>query len=169
MVVAGLDPAYPGFSMDNTDARLDVTDAEFVDIIHTNSALLFSGGLSFPTPIGHADFWPNGGSDQPVKLFELIAKTKLLFLFSQLVILLTCGIFYTCKGMFGINYLQPLQSCDIFYGIDQCHKAIYVYQMCNPRRLDRWFVWTEGEHRNGIFRFYIVSPFFLTMRDSYQS
>nr|CAH0104974.1 unnamed protein product [Daphnia galeata] len=72
--ITGLDPAYPGFSMDNTDARLDVTDAEFVDIIHTNSALLFSGGLSFPTPIGHADFWPNGGSDQPGCLESIICS-----------------------------------------------------------------------------------------------
>jgi len=70
-VTAGLDPAYPGFSIANTDARLDVTDAQFVDIIHTNSALLFSGGLSFPTSIGHVDFWPNGGSTQPVNKFEL--------------------------------------------------------------------------------------------------
>ncbi|KAI9557471.1 hypothetical protein GHT06_017299 [Daphnia sinensis] len=63
--ITGLDPAYPGFSIDNTDARLDVTDALFVDIIHTNSASLLDGGLSFPTSIGHVDFWPNGGIVQP--------------------------------------------------------------------------------------------------------
>ncbi|XP_059351094.1 lipase member I-like [Daphnia carinata] len=63
--ITGLDPAYPGFSISNTDARLDVTDALFVDIIHSNSANLFEGGLSFPTSIGHVDFWPNGGIVQP--------------------------------------------------------------------------------------------------------
>lgn len=63
--ITGLDPAYPGFSMDNTNARLDVTDALFVDVIHTNSANLLDGGLSFPTSIGHVDFWPNGGIVQP--------------------------------------------------------------------------------------------------------
>lgn len=68
--MAGLDPAYPGFSISNTDSRLDVTDALFVDIIHTNSDVLFNGGLSFPTSIGHADFWPNGGSTQPVQQFK---------------------------------------------------------------------------------------------------
>lgn len=67
---AGLDPAYPGFSIDNTDGRLDVTDAQFVDIIHTNSDSLLNGGLSFTTSIGHVDFWPNGGIVQPVSKFK---------------------------------------------------------------------------------------------------
>nr|CAH0104972.1 unnamed protein product [Daphnia galeata] len=63
--ITGLDPAYPGFSIGNTDERLDVTDAQFVDIMHTNSASLLDGGLSFPVSIGHVDFWPNGGIVQP--------------------------------------------------------------------------------------------------------
>ena len=61
---AGLDPAYPLFSIDNTDTRLDTTDAEFVDVIHTNSGYITDIGLSFPFAIGHADFFPNGGSSQ---------------------------------------------------------------------------------------------------------
>ena len=60
----GLDPAYPLFSMVNTDQRLDTTDAEFVDVIHTHSGLLITSGLSFLDPIGHVDFYPNGGSAQ---------------------------------------------------------------------------------------------------------
>jgi len=63
--ITGLDPAYPGFSVGNTAERLDTTDARFVDIIHTNSAPLPQGGLSFPVAIGHVDFWPNGGVYQP--------------------------------------------------------------------------------------------------------
>ena len=77
--MTGLDPAYPGFSIDNTDARLDVTDAQFVDVIHTNSALLFEGGVGFPTSIGHADFWPNGGTTQPVNYFGLFKLYIWLF------------------------------------------------------------------------------------------
>ncbi|EFX89464.1 hypothetical protein DAPPUDRAFT_303061 [Daphnia pulex] len=63
--ITGLDPAYPGFSVANTGERLDTSDARFVDIIHTNSATLPQGGLSFPVSIGHVDFWPNGGISQP--------------------------------------------------------------------------------------------------------
>lgn len=69
--ITGLDPAYPGFSLENTDERLDTSDAEFVDIVHTNSATLLQGGLSFPFPIGHVDFWPNGGVAQPVTMKSL--------------------------------------------------------------------------------------------------
>lgn len=63
--ITGLDPAYPGFSLQNTDERLDTSDAEFVDVVHTNSETLLHGGLSFPFSIGHVDFWPNGGAAQP--------------------------------------------------------------------------------------------------------
>lgn len=64
----GLDPAYPGFSVENINERLDTTDGRFVDIIHTNSEKIVGGGLSFPVAIGHVDFWPNGGVAQPVRL-----------------------------------------------------------------------------------------------------
>lgn len=40
--------------------RLDATDADYVEIIHTNA-----GYLGFSKPIGHASFYPNGGSTQP--------------------------------------------------------------------------------------------------------
>ena len=36
--------------------RLDAGDALFVDVIHTNKTL---------TPMGHVDFYPNGGDVQP--------------------------------------------------------------------------------------------------------
>lgn len=41
------------------DLILEKTDAEFVDIMHCNS-----GKLGLETAIGHADFYPNGGSVQ---------------------------------------------------------------------------------------------------------
>ena len=51
--------------MENTDRRLDTSDAEFVDVIHTNSGTLIDGSLSFPQAIGHVDFFANGGHSQP--------------------------------------------------------------------------------------------------------
>ncbi|KAJ8949167.1 hypothetical protein NQ314_008285 [Rhamnusium bicolor] len=50
----------PLFSVSNTDGRLDRTDARFVQIIHTNGGL-----LGFEEPIGHSDYFPNGGKSQP--------------------------------------------------------------------------------------------------------
>jgi hypothetical protein len=38
------------------EGHLTAADAEFVDLIHTDG-----GVLGFPIPLGHADFYPNGG------------------------------------------------------------------------------------------------------------
>lgn len=56
------DPAYPGFgSIDKIDERLDPSDADFVDVIHT-----CAGKLGHKKNLGHVDFYPNGGkSTQP--------------------------------------------------------------------------------------------------------
>ncbi len=56
--ITGLDPAGPLFGQKSSE-RLDKSDAEFVDIIHTDST------LGFNSPIGHVDFYPNGGGSQP--------------------------------------------------------------------------------------------------------
>ncbi|XP_011173570.2 pancreatic triacylglycerol lipase [Solenopsis invicta] len=58
--ITGLDPAGPAFEtpyLKDTEERLDAADANFVDIIHT-----CAGSLGFLRPIGHADFYPNGGT-----------------------------------------------------------------------------------------------------------
>jgi hypothetical protein len=38
--------------------QLDTNDAEFVDVMHTSSVASLN-------PIGHVDFYPNGGIQQP--------------------------------------------------------------------------------------------------------
>jgi pancreatic triacylglycerol lipase len=58
--IIGLDPALPCFSYNDIDGRLDTTDAKYVEIIHT-----CAGMLGFDVDIGHADYYPNGGSNQP--------------------------------------------------------------------------------------------------------
>lgn len=58
--ITGLDPAGPAFEtpyLKDTEERLDAADANFVDVIHT-----CAGSLGFLRPIGHADFYPNGGT-----------------------------------------------------------------------------------------------------------
>lgn len=55
--VTGMDPALPLFSFDNPGGRLDKGDASYVDVIHT-----CGGWLGFERGLGHADFYPNGGS-----------------------------------------------------------------------------------------------------------
>lgn len=55
-----MDPARPDFELPflrNPKDRLDTGDAKFVDIIHT-----CAGTAGFVRPIGHVDFYPNGGT-----------------------------------------------------------------------------------------------------------
>ncbi|XP_043267432.1 pancreatic triacylglycerol lipase-like [Venturia canescens] len=58
--ITGLDPARPAFEvpiLKGRKDRLDSSDASFVDVIHS-----CAGTAGFVRPIGHADFYPNGGS-----------------------------------------------------------------------------------------------------------
>ncbi|XP_069676822.1 pancreatic lipase-related protein 2-like [Periplaneta americana] len=54
--ITGLDTALPRFDSVNENGRLDSSDAMVVDSIHT-----CSGKLGFRDPVGHVDFYPNGG------------------------------------------------------------------------------------------------------------
>ncbi|CAL7933293.1 unnamed protein product [Xylocopa violacea] len=54
--ITGLDAAYPLYMNTGTDGHLAKTDAMFVDVIHTDG-----GHFGFPEPLGHVDFYPNGG------------------------------------------------------------------------------------------------------------
>lgn len=52
----GLDPALPLFLDSPTEGRLDSSDAQFVDVIHSAG-----GYLGIYGPVGDIDFYPNGG------------------------------------------------------------------------------------------------------------
>lgn len=53
--ITGLDPARPCFSEGERLSGLQRGDADFIDIIHSNS-----GVLGVQDPIGDVDFYPNG-------------------------------------------------------------------------------------------------------------
>ncbi|XP_077991626.1 inactive pancreatic lipase-related protein 1-like [Glandiceps talaboti] len=61
--ITGLDPAGPSFDSYDNDKKLDASDAQFVDIIHTDANTVT--GLGCWNPSGHVDFYPNGGKSQP--------------------------------------------------------------------------------------------------------
>ncbi|XP_055918639.1 uncharacterized protein LOC129950742 [Eupeodes corollae] len=58
--ITGLDPALPFFGTSQNDLKLDRTDAEFVDVVHTNAGIY--GKIE---SCGHVDFYMNGGQLQP--------------------------------------------------------------------------------------------------------
>ncbi|XP_053189006.1 inactive pancreatic lipase-related protein 1-like [Scomber japonicus] len=64
--ITGLDPAEPYFQDTDASVRLDVSDANFVDVIHTDGLPFDSKlGLGISQPMGHIDFYPNGGELMP--------------------------------------------------------------------------------------------------------
>ncbi|ESP05106.1 hypothetical protein LOTGIDRAFT_102360, partial [Lottia gigantea] len=65
--ITALDPSGPGFALEDDNDHLDMTDAEFVDVIHSNDGELFHLAFGYLSgrSVGHADFYPNGGKVQP--------------------------------------------------------------------------------------------------------
>ncbi|XP_020635625.3 pancreatic lipase-related protein 2 [Pogona vitticeps] len=60
--ITGLDPAAIGFEGFPDMVRLDPSDAQFVDVIHSNAGQFPNIGLGMLNATGHLDFYPNGGS-----------------------------------------------------------------------------------------------------------
>lgn len=63
----GLDPASPLFRqvLGSSLPALSADDAQYVDVVHTDAARNFVNGFGLFKPIGHVDYFPNGGLNQP--------------------------------------------------------------------------------------------------------
>lgn len=62
--ITGLDPAGPCFRNLGPEDRLDQSDADFVDVVSTNI-----DGFGMAAPVGHVNFYVNGGEFQPGDVF----------------------------------------------------------------------------------------------------
>lgn len=63
--ITAMDAAEPYFQGTPFNVRLDPSDARYVDAIHTDGDPFRNMGWGMIDPVGHADFYPNGGHDQP--------------------------------------------------------------------------------------------------------
>ncbi|CAH2323206.1 pancreatic triacylglycerol lipase-like [Pelobates cultripes] len=67
--ITGLSPAGPYFQGTPPEVRLDITDAELVDVIHTDTSSLIAHlgfkGYGTSQLLGNLDFFPNGGEEMP--------------------------------------------------------------------------------------------------------
>ncbi|XP_041984071.1 lipase member I-like [Aricia agestis] len=59
--ITGLNPSDSQWG--SNSQRLSISDARYVEVIHTDSGLMFSNGIH--DAIGHVDFYVNGGNNQP--------------------------------------------------------------------------------------------------------
>ncbi|RZB38692.1 Lipase domain containing protein, partial [Asbolus verrucosus] len=58
--ITATDPTGPSFERAVAESRLSKQDAEFVDVVHTDM-----GYYGATRPLGHVDFYVNGGRNQP--------------------------------------------------------------------------------------------------------
>ncbi|OQV15433.1 Inactive pancreatic lipase-related protein 1 [Hypsibius exemplaris] len=63
--ITGIDPAGLYFTNMPVSVRLDPTDARVVDTINTDSGSLINFAFGTVQPMGHLNFYVNGGSNQP--------------------------------------------------------------------------------------------------------
>ena len=64
--ITGLDPAGPNFQYLPAFIRLDSSDAQFVDALHTDGIYTdFQLGEGMMQAVGHVDIYANGGPPQP--------------------------------------------------------------------------------------------------------
>ncbi|OQR72811.1 pancreatic triacylglycerol lipase-like [Tropilaelaps mercedesae] len=99
--ITAMDAAEPYFQNMPASVRLDTSDAQFVESIHSDARnFVTSLGLGFTEPIGHLDFYPNGGKIMPgCGLLDRIVqfKTEGLQGIAKLAI---------CNHMMSISYVK---------------------------------------------------------------
>lgn len=61
----GLDPAGPTFEHADDQNTLSRDDAQFVDVLHTNTRGSPDRSIGIQRQVGHIDIYPNGGTFQP--------------------------------------------------------------------------------------------------------
>ncbi|XP_068625241.1 pancreatic triacylglycerol lipase-like [Battus philenor] len=79
--ISALDPAGPCFTHVEPDLRIQDTDAVFVDAIHTDA-----GVYGLAEAIGHMDYYPNSGAQQPGCLLQTCDHTRSWLYFAESVL-----------------------------------------------------------------------------------
>ncbi|KAI3386901.1 hypothetical protein SNEBB_004545 [Seison nebaliae] len=135
--IIGLDPAGPYFENTPKIVRLDKSDAEFVQIIHSNGLKNIELGLGLYNPIGSLDIYLNDGKEQPGCKHGVLTKVKNL-LFETLKLNID-GIedAVGCDHMAACNFLISAisQTCKYFmYSCDKYENMVNgVCQLKNER------------------------------------
>jgi Lipase len=102
----GLDPAFPLYSDGGTRTRLSHEDAKFV---------------GYPWPLGHADFFPNGGVPlQPGCVESELSKNQWLSIIRKFQMLLLLKFVCELKFLSFFSGVQSWKGLGVFRGIGLC-------------------------------------------------
>ena len=129
--ITALDPAGPAFY--NNDARIRVsrTDASFVDVLHTNGATSLLEGLGLVDAVGTADFYMNGGKDQP-GCPDILCSHDRAFEYYVESVKQSCSYrSYRCEP--GDDCLSMNRDCNSFWGRVFCKRAGYFSRKDHAR------------------------------------
>ncbi|XP_035207087.1 inactive pancreatic lipase-related protein 1-like isoform X2 [Stegodyphus dumicola] len=110
--ITALDPAMAPFQNKSKDERLDSTDANLVDVIHTNAGTEVGEAIGDINPLGHADFYPNGGIKQDSCRLQIL-KSYLALDFLYATISLVPRV---CSHMQAVQYYKASinpKKCEI--------------------------------------------------------
>ncbi|GIX78365.1 pancreatic lipase-related protein 2 [Caerostris darwini] len=114
--ITALDPALAPFQNLTRSEKLDPTDAHLVDVIHTNGGTQVGEALGDINPLGHVDFYPNGGSNQD-GCRQHIVKSYLTLDFLYATISLVPRV---CSHMHAVQYYKSsinARKCE-FVGVE---------------------------------------------------
>ena len=103
----GLDPAQPAFDLAGPNGRLDKGDAELVDIIHTNSGMLWE--VSRLPDVCYPDVCDLNACDQDVCDHVFVTKTFVTWTFVAMLILLFTIVIHQCFTQ-NVDETLPLLS-----------------------------------------------------------
>ncbi|XP_047505682.1 pancreatic triacylglycerol lipase-like isoform X1 [Pieris napi] len=131
--ISGLDPAGPCFSHVDPEVRLKSTDADFVDVIHTDS-----GVFGIKEPLGHVDFFPNQGLTQPNCVLQSCSHSRCVPLYGESIINPEAFPAVKCKDW------------DAFKK-GECEKeVVYMGYPTKPGTKGLYFLRTKGESPFGL-------------------
>ncbi|XP_035714092.1 lipase member H-like [Folsomia candida] len=134
--ITGLDPAGPLFNT-HSELKIDKSDANFVDIYHSNA------GLEGDTTLdGHVDFMLNGGRQQPgcnivTDLVLDCSHILSLFFFPATFQKAYIGCQCSSRELDPINFQTCLAHCPnpVFAGVYASHTTRGEYQVNFPQLL----------------------------------
>ncbi|XP_054266985.1 inactive pancreatic lipase-related protein 1-like [Macrosteles quadrilineatus] len=150
--LTGLDPAQPGFEGAHPDTRLNPSDAMFVDVIHTNADHFITClGLGMMTPVGHVDFFVNGGQKQPGCWFNKGILWEHIAALTEAVIEQLADIIGCSHERAWTYYIESLRSNCSFWGKQMTLLKGVLASRCTPQTCQQMGRYTSVFPGRGTF------------------